>query len=120
MPYRPGNEVPWVAGSLLAAGDTVIRIVAAVAGTESTAGNIAMAENTSSVEQAPQFLEIQGSHIGHRNLHLDCSVFHNWDIQARQELTVDQEQWWYAYSGRSWYRMPFQPGFASDTQYRFE
>jgi hypothetical protein len=68
--------------------DTVIRIVAAVVGIGSTAVSIVMPGNTLAVVQAQQYRAIKDYHIEHRNLHLDYSECHNWDIQVPQALTV--------------------------------
>ena len=87
LPYKLGNEEPLVAGSFQAAVGTAIHIVAAVVGIVSMAepGNMR-------VEQMQQFRVIKSYHIVRRNLHLDYSACHNWDIQARQVLPVYQER----------------------------
>ena len=90
MPYKRDNEEPLVAGSLQAAEDIVIRIEAAVAGIVSMAASIAVTVNTLSEEQVLLFRVIKDYRIAHRSLHLDYSAFHNWGIQERQVLPVNQ------------------------------
>ena len=81
LPYKLGNEEPLVAGSFQVAEDIAIHIVEAVVGIVSAAVSIAAPGNMP-VEQMQQFREIKSYHIVHRNLHLDYSACHNWDIQA--------------------------------------